>query len=173
MQITKNKTAFTRFTAMLIAAFMATIVFAFNVVKLNTNATDTVELVNEITNTAVETITVDGVEIPVVTEADALANTGSDFEIVQLGAAGGGAGGGGTSLDSNTEGDAQFMAVVNFFVKWIKRIGLLVAFIGGIMFALAIKNNDADRKETGLMTLVAGFAAAALCQAIDMFGIFN
>jgi hypothetical protein len=27
---------------------------------------------------------------------------------------------------------------VGFFVTWIMRIGLLVAFVGGIMFALAI-----------------------------------
>lgn len=173
MQITKNKTAFARFTAMLIAAFIATIVFAFNAVTFKTNAADTVELVNEITDTAVETFTVDGVEIPVVAEADALTNTSSDFEIVQLGAAGGGAGSSGTALDGNTEGDSQFQSVVNFFVKWLKRIGLLVAFVGGFMFCLAIKKNDADLKQDGLMTLVAGFAAAALCQAIDMFNIFD
>lgn len=76
-----------------------------------------------------------------------------------------------TDLDSQTDGDDQFAAVVAFFVKWIKRVGLLVAFVGGVMFALAIKNNDAEQKQAGLLTLVAGFVVAALCGAVNMFGI--
>lgn len=77
------------------------------------------------------------------------------------------------ALDEQTDGDAQFESVVNFFVKWIKRVGLLVAFVGGIMFALAIKSNDAEQKQGGLLTLVAGFVASALCQAVSMFDIFT
>lgn len=79
--------------------------------------------------------------------------------------------GGGATLDSQTDGDDQFKSVLTFFVKWIKRVGLLVAFVGGVMFALAIKNNDAEQKQAGLLTLVAGFVVAALCGAVDMFGI--
>lgn len=78
-----------------------------------------------------------------------------------------------TKLDEQKNGDDQFKSVVEFFVKWIKRVGLLVAFVGGVMFALAIKNNDAEQKQAGLLTLVAGFVVAALCQAVDMFGIFD
>jgi len=77
------------------------------------------------------------------------------------------------ALSGQTDGDAQFEAVVNFFVKWIKRVGLLVAFVGGIMFGLAIKNNDAEQKQAGLLTLVAGFVVSALCQAVSMFDIFS
>lgn len=80
---------------------------------------------------------------------------------------------GGGSLGSQTNGDTQFQAVVEFFAKWIKRVGLLVAFVGAVMFGLAIKNNDAEQKQGGLLTLVAGFVVAAVCQAIDMFGIFT
>lgn len=79
----------------------------------------------------------------------------------------------GTALDTQTDGDDQFESVIKFFVKWIKRVGLLVAFVGGVMFALAIKNNDAEQKQAGLLTLVAGFVVSALCQAVDMFGIFE
>lgn len=86
-------------------------------------------------------------------------------------AAGEPAEGGGASLDNQNDGDTQFKSVLTFFVKWIKRVGLLVAFVGGIMFALAIKNNDAEQKQAGLLTLVAGFVVAALCGAVDMFGI--
>ncbi|MCM1061333.1 MAG: hypothetical protein NC452_13745 [Eubacterium sp.] len=74
---------------------------------------------------------------------------------------GGGAGGG--------AGEAQFQAVINFFATWIGRIGLIVGFVGAIMFGLAIKNDDADAKTRGLMTLAAGFVVFAVTQAMDMF----
>lgn len=84
-----------------------------------------------------------------------------------------GAGDTGTTGSTTTSADKTFQNVVNFFVTWLRRIGALVAFIGGIMFALAIKNNDADQKQNGLLTMVAGFVAAALCTAVDMFDIFS
>ncbi len=76
-------------------------------------------------------------------------------------AAGGGGGSG--------AGEAQFNAVINFFATWIGRIGLIVGFVGAIMFGLAIKNDDADAKTRGLMTLAAGFVVFAVTQAMDMF----
>ena len=74
------------------------------------------------------------------------------------------------------EGDTEagvdtFNSVIKFFADWIGRIGLVVAFVGGIMFALAIKNDDAEAKTRGLMTLASGFVVFALTLALDMFGI--
>lgn len=66
-------------------------------------------------------------------------------------------------------GEAQFTAVINFFATWIGRIGLVVGFIGAVMFGLAIKNDDADAKTRGLMTLAAGFVVFGVTQALDMF----
>ena len=74
-------------------------------------------------------------------------------------------------LTNQTDGDEQWNQTVSIFVKWIGRIGGLVAFVGAIMFAFAFKKNDADMKEAALWTLAAGFMAAALCGAVDMFGI--
>ena len=62
---------------------------------------------------------------------------------------------------------------LTFFGTWISRIGGLVAFIGAIMFALAIKNNDAEQKQAGLITMIAGFIVAALCAASSMFDLFS
>ena len=39
------------------------------------------------------------------------------------------------------------------------------------MFALAIKNEDAEAKSRGLMTLAAGFVVFAITGALDLFGI--
>ena len=50
---------------------------------------------------------------------------------------------------------------------------MMVAFVGAIMFALAIKNNDAEQKQAGLITMIAGFIVAALCAASSMFDLFS
>lgn len=75
-------------------------------------------------------------------------------------------GGGGT-----VDGEAAFNSVIGFFADWIGRIGLVVAFVGGIMFALAIKNDDAEAKTRGLMTLASGFVVFALTLSLNLFGI--
>lgn len=76
-------------------------------------------------------------------------------------------GGGGGTVD----GEAAFNKVIGFFADWIGRIGLVVAFVGGIMFALAIKNDDAEAKTRGLMTLASGFVVFALTLSLNLFGI--
>lgn len=75
--------------------------------------------------------------------------------------------GGGTVVD----GEAAFNDVVGFFATWIGRIGLVVAFVGGVMFALAIKNDDAEAKTRGLMTMASGFVVFALTLSLSLFGI--
>lgn len=70
---------------------------------------------------------------------------------------------------SGGAGEEQFNIVINFFATWIGRIGLIVGFVGAVMFGLAIKNDDADAKTRGLMTLAAGFVVFAVTKALDMF----
>ena len=78
--------------------------------------------------------------------------------------AAGGAGGG---------SEAAYKSTIEFFITWIRRIGMMVAFVGASMVALAIKNNDAEQKQAGLITMIAGFIVAALCAASDMFNLFG
>ena len=78
---------------------------------------------------------------------------------------------GGTAAGSGEVG--TFATVMTFLITWIRRIGLAIAFIGAIMFGLAIKDDDARGKQSGLMTLAAGFIVAAVCTAADMFGFFT
>lgn len=77
---------------------------------------------------------------------------------------------GGTS-GGTVDGEAAFNSVIGFFADWIGRIGLVVAFVGGVMFALAIKNDDAEAKTRGLMTLASGFVVFALTLSLQLFGI--
>ncbi len=79
------------------------------------------------------------------------------------------AGGGGGATGS----EAAYQSTIEFFITWIRRIGMMVAFVGAIMFALAIKNNDAEQKQAGLITMIAGFIVAALCAASSMFDLFS
>ena len=68
--------------------------------------------------------------------------------------------------------EATYQTVIEFFITWLTRIGMLVGLVGAIMFALAIKSNDAEQKQAGLLTMVAGFVVAAVCGAAAMFNLF-
>lgn len=74
------------------------------------------------------------------------------------------------ALDTNSGVD-NFNNIISFFAQWIGRIGLVVGFVGAIMFGLAIKNDDAEAKTRGLMTLASGFVVYAITLALDLFGV--
>jgi fumarate reductase subunit D len=60
------------------------------------------------------------------------------------------------------DANAAFDAVMEFLVPWIQRLGAVVMLIGGIMFGLGFKNDDADSKTRGVQTLVAGAIVIAV-----------
>jgi hypothetical protein len=68
-----------------------------------------------------------------------------------------------------TEGVETFNTVVQFIVDWVARIGLVIAFIGAVQFAMGFKDDSADGKTRGLMCLAAGFIVYAVAKAYDMF----
>ncbi len=76
--------------------------------------------------------------------------------------------GSGTDPDF-TAGDDAFFSVLGFFCTWIGRIGLVIAFVGGIMFGFSIKNDDADSKQRGLTALASGFIVFALTRSMNLF----
>ena len=78
-----------------------------------------------------------------------------------------------TAFAAGGGSEAAYQSTITFFITWIRRIGMMVAFVGAIMFALAIKNNDAEQKQAGLITMIAGFIVAALCAASSMFDLFS
>ncbi|MDE7364036.1 MAG: hypothetical protein K2N27_04000 [Ruminococcus sp.] len=172
MKISKKKTIFTRFVTAMISAFMLQIVFSFSAVSVM--ATDKTS----------ETVTV--AELPItdteenfnVTPLDApdrmTFDTYASFEEPQFVIlAGGNTGNGNGTASGSSTADTAYNNVINFFITWIRRIGAMVAFVGAVMFGLAIKNNDADQKQNGLLTMVAGFVIFAICLAVDMFDLFS
>ena len=66
-----------------------------------------------------------------------------------------------------TNDSASFDTVVSFIVTWVKRIGGVIGFIGAVQFGMAYRNDDADSKTRGLMTLASGFIVIAICIAYD------
>lgn len=74
-------------------------------------------------------------------------------------------------MSGANQGDQMFTELIKFFAKWIGRIGLVVAFVGAIMFALAIRSEDAEGKTRGLLTLASGFIVFAVTLSLDLFGI--
>lgn len=68
-----------------------------------------------------------------------------------------------------TEGVETFNTVVQFIVDWVARIGLVIAFIGAVQFAMGFKDDSADGKTRGLMCLASGFIVFAVAKAYDMF----
>lgn len=77
-----------------------------------------------------------------------------------------GGGGGGSG-----EAEAMFDNVVVFFADWIGRVGLVVAFVGAVMFGFSVKSDDPEGKQRGLTTMVAGFIVFAVTKSLNLFGI--
>lgn len=69
-------------------------------------------------------------------------------------------------LNSHTEVVDKF---ITFVTDWLKKIGGIVALVGGVMFALGWQREDAEGKTRGLQTLMAGLMVAAIALASDMF----
>ena len=53
--------------------------------------------------------------------------------------------------------------------KWVLRLGGVVIFVGGVMFALGWKNDDAEQKTRGIQTIIAGAIVMALAGMVNVF----
>jgi hypothetical protein len=58
---------------------------------------------------------------------------------------------------------------IDFFSGWISRIGELVAFIGGVKFALAFQNEDAREQLQSALIMVSGFMIVAAVNDLSLF----
>jgi len=67
------------------------------------------------------------------------------------------------------DAEAKWNAVIGFVVPWIGRLGGVVMLVGGIMFGLGFKNDDADGKTHGLQTIVAGAIVIAVGNGYNIF----
>lgn len=74
-------------------------------------------------------------------------------------------------------GDAQtvqtYQNVMDIILVWVRRAGAAVGLFGAIILALGFKDNDPDRKTSGVWTMIAGFAVAGIALAVDTFNLFD
>lgn len=62
--------------------------------------------------------------------------------------------------------------VMDIILTWVRRAGAAVGLFGAIILALGFKDNDPDRKTSGVWTMVAGFAVSGIALAVDTFNLF-
>lgn len=65
--------------------------------------------------------------------------------------------------------DALWQTVANLIETWVTRLGGVVMFVGGIMFGLGWKNDDADGKTRGIQTIIAGGIVVAVAALTGTF----
>lgn len=65
--------------------------------------------------------------------------------------------------------NAEFKAIMNFIGDWTRRVGALGLLIGAVMFALAIKDNNAVTKISGMKTLMAGAIISSVSLILPYF----
>ena len=156
--VKKKKSAFTRIVTLMVTVLTLGLVMSF--IPLSANAAETPA---DVTAVAVE-------EVPsAISNAEFITMDASAVNVAAITA---------PKIymleDTATySDDGAYETVINFFIKWFRRVGAVVALVGGIMFALAIKNNDAEQKQQGLMTMIAGFAVVAICVGASMFNLFE
>lgn len=60
-------------------------------------------------------------------------------------------------------GEELWTEVVNLLVKWVRRIGGAIAFVGAVTLGLGMKSQDAEQKQSGLNTIAAGLIVIGIC----------
>ena len=65
--------------------------------------------------------------------------------------------------------DALWQTLANLIKTWATRLGGVVMFVGGIMFGLGWKSDDAEQKSRGISTIIAGAIVIAVAALTGQF----
>lgn len=72
-----------------------------------------------------------------------------------------------TGIVHATDAETMWNAVMNLIKTWVIRLGLVVVLVGGIMFGLGFKNDDAEAKTRGVNTMIAGGIVTAVAGLVS------
>jgi predicted membrane channel-forming protein YqfA (hemolysin III family) len=65
--------------------------------------------------------------------------------------------------------DTMWNTLSDLIGTWVLRLGGVVMFVGGVMFGLGWKNDDAEQKSRGVQTMIAGAIVMALAGMVGTF----
>lgn len=65
--------------------------------------------------------------------------------------------------------DALWNTIAGLIQTWVTRLGGVVMFVGGIMFGLGWKSDDAEQKSRGISTIIAGAIVVAVAALTGTF----
>lgn len=65
--------------------------------------------------------------------------------------------------------DSLWTTISDLMETWVTRLGGVVMFVGGVMFGLGWKNNDAEQKSQGISTIIAGAIVIAVAALTSQF----
>jgi predicted membrane channel-forming protein YqfA (hemolysin III family) len=70
---------------------------------------------------------------------------------------------------ASSNADTLWTTISDLMKTWVTRLGGVVMFVGGVMFGLGWKNNDAEQKSQGISTIVAGAIVVAVAALTGTF----
>lgn len=74
-----------------------------------------------------------------------------------------------SSVASAGAADALWNTISTLIQVWVTRLGGVIMFVGGIMFGLGWKSDDAEQKSRGGSTLIAGAIVTAVAAMTGTF----
>jgi len=74
-----------------------------------------------------------------------------------------------TVLATGPDADTLWDTIANFVGTWVSRLGGVVLFIGGIMFAAGWRSDDAEARSRGVATMISGGMTMALALLVGIF----
>ena len=70
---------------------------------------------------------------------------------------------------ATADAESMWMDIADLIKTWVTRLGGVVMFVGGVMFGLGWKNDDADGKTRGVNTIIAGAIVVAVAALTSDF----
>ena len=67
------------------------------------------------------------------------------------------------------DANALWGELSNMITTWVSRLGAVIMFVGGVMFGLGWKSDDAEQKSRGISTMVSGGIVIAMVELVGKF----
>ena len=72
-----------------------------------------------------------------------------------------------TVFANQVNADNVWDTIMGEIQTWVMRLGAVVMFVGGIMFGMGWKNDDAEQKSRGVSSMIAGAIVIAISALTD------